>query len=126
MADLTVSAIEVTGCPTKTNATELFALGMSDAALFHAFLQHWARHLNFLTGNTKSLEHDFHKMKSIQLVNARLQNLTDGISVPIILTVACLAHIGVSLSLSIIFDDLSNISLVNSTCCETMQPGLSI
>ena len=114
--DLTISAVQLIGdgssprsiykaLPTKSTATQLFALAMTDAALFHGLLQHWARHISFLTGNSTSLECEFHRMKAIHYLNERLQNLTDEISNSVILTVATLTHISVCPSLYVYFED---------------------
>jgi hypothetical protein len=81
---------------------------MTDAALFHTLLSTSARHFNLIsTGTALSLEHEFYEMRAMQLVSARLQNLTDRISDTMILTVAYFAIANVSFSSHINANGLS-------------------
>jgi hypothetical protein len=69
---------------------------MNDSAFFYALLLRSAIHFNLLTGNATSLEHAFHKIRVIQLVNARLQIPIERLSDSMIITIAFLALAEVS------------------------------
>jgi hypothetical protein len=76
---------------TEPGWKDSFPLAMKDAAFFHTILLRSAMHVNFLIGNIASLEHVFHKIRVIQLVNERLEIPTERLSDSTIMTIAFLA-----------------------------------
>ncbi|KAH8803048.1 fungal-specific transcription factor domain-containing protein [Xylogone sp. PMI_703] len=78
---------------TEPGWKDTFPLAMQDAALFHAILLRSALHANSATGTFKPSELVLHKIKTIQLVNEKLQNPSERLSDSMIMTVAFLAII---------------------------------